>query len=436
MSLPDSNDVIKVLDEAKEMPLSGEQTKKFAGQPAQFANSPRWGSATKLVVALSVVAVSAFLLFRFLNLIGPLLLAFILAYLFYPIAEWSSRRIGLSWRSSVTILYVILLVLLIGSITLGGFTVVEQIQNLIRFLTNAIDELPNFISSITSHPLQIGPFSFDLSLLDPNNLGQQILGTVQPVLSQAGTSVVSVASGAASMIGWTFFILLVSYFTLAESGGFRLFSLSIPGYAEDVRKLGFQLGRIWNAFLRGQVTIVLMTIAIYTVMLGILGVKFYFGLALLAGLARFIPYVGPFITWTTYGLVSFFQGSTFFGISPLAYVWLVVGLSWITDFFMDNYVNPRLMSSALKVHPAAVMVSALVAFNLLGVIGVVLAAPVLATVKLILEYIFAKLFDRDPWEGMDTISSPPSILDSIGHVRELIEAFRKRVFKSHLVGPK
>jgi predicted PurR-regulated permease PerM len=424
------------LQSTEELIGGEEASARVYDDPGDSSHSPRWGAGTKLVVALSVVAIFAFLLFRFLNLIGPILLAFIIAYLFYPLAEWSHRRIGISWRAAVTILYLIFLILLIGSITLGGLTVVEQIQNLIHFLTKAIDSLPTTIANLAAHPIQIGPFSLDLALLDVNNLTQQILGVIQPVLSQAGSYVVSAASGAASLIGWSFFILLISYFILAESGGFRLISLSIPGHADDVHRLGAQLGQIWNAFLRGQVIIVLLTITIYTVMLGILGVKFYFGLALLAGLARFIPYVGPFIAWTTYGMVSYFQGSTIFGISPFAYVGLIVGSAWLTDVFMDNYVTPRLMSSALKVHPAAVMVSALMAFNLLGVIGVVLAAPVLATLKLFLNYIFAKLFDRDPWEGIESISPPLSLTQSLQLAQGRLQVFRERFLKFRLTGSK
>jgi predicted PurR-regulated permease PerM len=404
--------------------------------PQALPFSPRWSASTKLVVGLSLVALFAFLLFRFLNIVGPLILAFILAYLFYPAADWTTRRLKIPWRLTVSLLYLLLLLLVLGSMTYGGFTVVDQVQNLIGFLTNAVEDLPEFLAEITSQAIQIGPFVLDLSQLDVNDLTNRVLGVVQPLLTRAGSSVVSVASGAATLLGWIFFILLVSYFILVESGGFRLFSLSIPGYAEDMRRLGAQLSRIWNAFLRGQITIVLMTVGFYTVMLGALGMDFYFGLALLAGVARFVPYVGPFVTWTTYGLVAFFQGSTLFGISPLGYVGLVVGLAWLVDVVLDNYVTPRLMSNALRVHPAAVMVSALVAFNLLGVIGVVLAAPVLATVKLILDYLFAKLFDRDPWEGMATIAPPVPFPISRSQLSERFHAVREKLTRRRPTGVK
>ena len=405
--------------------------------PNMGPRSPRWGSTTKLIVGLSVVAISAFLLFRFLNIVGPLLLAFILAYLFYPLTDQLRRSLHISWRATATFIYIVLLILLLGSIAIGGLTVIEQLQNLIVFLQNAIKGLPSFITDVTSRPLMIGPFTLNLQLLDVNAVAQQILGVVQPLLSRAGSSVVSVATSAATFFGWMFFILLVSYFMLAESGGIpnRLFHLNLPGYDDDLQQLGRALNRIWNAFLRGQVTIVLLTILIYNILLGGLQVHYFFGLALLAGLARFIPYVGPFVAWTSYGLVAFFNGSTIFGLSPLGYAAVVVGVAWLTDLVLDNVVVPRLMSNALRVHPAAVMVSALIAFNLLGVIGVVLAAPVLATLKLFLDYFLAKLFDLDPWASMETIPAPTPLPSFLPRMRERYQQLRSKINRVSPVPP-
>ena len=407
-----------------EVPVSGEPS-----PPMVTSRSPRWGETTKLVVGLSLVAMGAFLLFRFLNIVGPLLLAFVMAYLFYPLVDVGRRKLGLSWRASVTIIYLILLILLLGSIAIGGLAVVEQIQSLIGFLQARVEDLPAFFADVTSHPVQFGPFTFDFRLIDINAIGEQILSSVQPILAQAGTSVVSVATGAATFIGWLFFVLLVSFFILAESGGFpnRLMNLRIPGHEDDVQRLGQELNRIWNAFLRGQITIVILTVVIYDILLGGLGLRFFFGLALLAGLARFVPYVGRFVAWTSYGLVALFNGSTLFGLDPIGYAALIVGVAWVTDLILDNFVVPRLMSKALRVHPAAVLVSALVAFNLLGVIGVILAAPVLATFKLILDYTVSKLFDIDPWANMQTLPAPYPFPELIPQVRERYEQLRQKI---------
>lgn len=425
-TLPPEDQLFDEESPKAQVPVSGGLTPDPEASP-----SPRWNATTKLVIGLLLAAICAFLLLRFMNFIGPLLLAFMLAYLFYPIAGRMRNVLHLPWRLAVTIIYIAMVVLVVGSIALGGLALVEQVKSLIDFLTSAVKGLPAFITDIVSRPIYIGPFSFNPQLLDVNAVVQQILSTVQPILSQAGSSVVTFASGAATAIGWMFFIMLISYFMLAESGGSpnRLINLKIPGHEADMRKLGTQLSRIWNSFLRGQIIIMVMTIAIYNVLLGSLGVHYFFGLSLVAGMARFIPYVGPFVAWTSYGLVSYFQGSTIFGLPPLGYVALVVGISWLMDLFLDNFVVPRLMSSALRVHPAAVMVSALIALNLLGVIGVIMAAPVLATIMLFLDYIFAKLFDEDPWKKLET-SPPPSVLPGfIPQLLRRIEELRKWINK-------
>jgi predicted PurR-regulated permease PerM len=362
-------------------------------------SSPKWSSTAKLVAALTFVAASLTILINFRSFVGPLLLSFIIAYLLHPAIEWISAHLKLPWRLTVNLVYFIFIIVLIGLMIWGGIALVEQIQSLIGFLQNAINDLPDLITTLTSKPFVIGPFEIGLGQLDLASLSDQILRAVEPLLSRVGTLVGTIATSAVSTIGWIFFVVLIAYFILGETGGVagQLINLQVPTYREDISRLGKELSRIWNAFLRGQLTIVSLEVVAIMFILGVLGVHYYFGLALLAGLARFVPFVGPAIAWATYGLVAYFQGTTFFGMDPMYYVILVVVSCWLTDMVMDNFVSPRLMANALRVHPAAVLVAALIAASWLGVIGVILAAPVLASLKLFTNYAFSKFFDQDPW---------------------------------------
>jgi predicted PurR-regulated permease PerM len=195
------------------------------------------------------------------------------------------------------------------------------------------------------------------------------------------------------------FVLLVSFFVLAESGGLRddILKVDLPGYSEDLRRFGQELARIWNAFLRGQIIIFFLTFAIYFVVLSILGVRYALGLALAAGFARFVPYVGPAMNWTALALVTFFQPFKLFGMDPLYYTLLVFLIALFIDQVFDNIVSPRIMADALRVHPAAVLVAAIISASLLGVLGVVIAAPMLATLQLFGQYTVRKMFDLNPW---------------------------------------
>lgn len=372
-------------------------------------SSPSWGTNTKLVVALTITVIFGALLVKFQFIIGPLLIALVFSYLFQPIADFFQRKLKLSWNASVAILYAVIVVLLLSLLTLGGVELVQQIQSLVTILQDAIQTLPSLIENISGQTYQFGPFKFDFNALDLKDLSSQVLGMVQPLLSQTGSLLGTVAGSAANFLGWTFFVILVSYFVLAESGGLRsrMISIDIPGYTEDLARLTRELGRVWNAFLRGQIIIFFLTVIIYSIVLGVLGVHYAISLAFIAGLARFVPYVGPAVNWIVLTLVTYFQTYKLFDLSPLDYTLLVLIIALLIDQIFDNIVSPRILSDALKVHPAAVLVAAIIAANLLGVLGVVVAAPILATVTLLWEYTMRKMLDLHPFPEEEIHHSPP-----------------------------
>ncbi|KAF0106054.1 MAG: hypothetical protein FD146_2837 [Anaerolineaceae bacterium] len=365
----------------------------------QTSPSPRWTSTTKLVISLTVVVIIGALVVRFQNVIIPVLMAFMVSYLLHPLAAWLNRKTRMSWRMAVNVIYLVIVLLLVAILTVGGVGLVQQIQNLITTIQTNIDQLPAFIESLSGKVYEIGPFTLDLSQSDWTSIGQQALGYIQPALGQLGGLVGTLAGSAASTVGWLAFIVLVSYFFLLESGGLRsrIIQFEIPDYADDMRRLGEELGRIWNAFLRGQIIIFVMMVITYTIVYSIIGVRYAFGLALVAGFANFLPYIGPAINWIVLGLVIFFQANNPFGLSPPAYAGTVIALTVIIDQVYASLVTPRIMAQALKVHPAFVLIAAIIAASLLGVVGVILAAPLLATLQLFGAYIFRKMMDKDPW---------------------------------------
>jgi predicted PurR-regulated permease PerM len=396
------------------------------------STSPSWGTNTKLVVALTVVVIIGALLVKFQFILTPLLIALVLAYLFQPLADLIQRKLHFSWNASVAVIYVLIIVLLLGLITLGGVGLVQQIQSLVTIVQNAITTLPQLIEKISSQVYQFGPFKLDLRSSDLSAISSQVLGMVQPVLSQTGTLVGEVAGGAANFLGWTLFVILVSYFVLAESGGLRdrIITVDIPNYTLDFERLFRELGRTWNAFLRGQIIIFFLAVTVYSVVLSVLGVRYAISLAFLAGLARFVPYVGPAVNWIVLVLVTFFQVYKLFGLSPFYYTLLVLVTALVIDQIFDNIISPRILSDALKVHPAAVLVAAIVAANLFGILGVVVAAPILATATLLWKYTMRKMLDLDPWPEAEQRQPPPPIgsrlIVSIRRLFRSLGLFRKK----------
>jgi predicted PurR-regulated permease PerM len=402
--------------------------------PESTNHSPPWGANVKLILGLTFVAIAAAFMIRFHNIIPPLLLTFVLTYLLHPLAARLNNATSLSWRMSVNLIFIVLVILLLAVSTLTGVALVQQFQSLINVVERFINQLPEMLLDLSTQVFILGPFQIDLSqYLSTANLesmAQELLGVVQPFLGQAGGLLGTLASGTVTILGWGFFVILVSYFILADMGQVpdRLVNIEIPGYGADIRRLARELGRIWNAFLRGQVILFTLTLLVYTIVLGILGIRYVLALALLAGFARFIPYVGPWVTWTVTILVAVFQRGNYFGLEPWAYAVLVVGIAIIVDQIFDNFISPRVLGQTLGVHPAAVLVAAIVAANLLGLVGVVLAAPVLATLILMGRYILRKMLDLDPWpqveENLPLVEYPWA--KWLRRIRALIKVVRQR----------
>ncbi len=365
--------------------------------------SPKWDSPTKVVIGMTLVGIVAGLLIKFQAIVTPIIVSIMLVYLLYPAANFLRTRLRLRWGLAVFIIYVGIFVLLLGLLTVLGLEMISQMESVIIAVSTSLDELPWLVREISTLTWRFGPFTVDWGALQLDFLSAQLIDALRPMLGRTGELLSALVGGAANTLGWALFVLFISYFILTDSGGLRnqILKVEMPGYQRDLGRMRMELVRIWNAFLRGQLVLIALATLIYLVLLNLLGLRFALGLALMAGSARFIPYAGPFISWTVLALVAYFQPDRPLGLSPLIYMGVILLCASLLDGFLDNYVLPRVMADVLKVHPAAVMVAAIIALELLGVLGVVIAAPILATTQLVGRYVVRKMFDLDPWEGLE-----------------------------------
>jgi predicted PurR-regulated permease PerM len=284
----------------------------------------------------------------------------------------------------------------------GGTSLVGFVQDAIANLNANIAAVASFLEEWSQRVIFIGPLKFTMPTLDAQFLSTELLSRLQPILTQAGT----LAGAVVTFVGSSLFnfglVYLLSFFLVSESNGSqaKLFDINLPGYEYDLRRMGREIANIWNAFIRGEFVVVGTAIVIYAILLGSFGLPYFFVLAIIAGLGRFVPYVGAWVGWIAFAVSAFLQTPTPFGLANWAYALLIVGIALVIDTLLDQVLTPRVMGNALEVHPAAIMISALLGAQLLGLIGVILAAPVIATLKLVSRYVLRKLMDQDPWEGL------------------------------------
>jgi predicted PurR-regulated permease PerM len=387
--------------------------------------SPRWGVFTKFLVSLILVVLFGALLVRFQQMIAPLVLAVILAYVLRPAVETISTRTGLSWSATAAIIYLLLLVVIITLLTVAGFALVQQVQGLYEAVLAITENPAGRLEEILSQPVRLGPFVFDLSrpfMIGPfgpfqaplsgewQPLLEQAFNAIQPALSRLGVVISTFASGTVETLGWLVFILVVSFYLLND---LRTLGVSIErvvpeGYEYDSRRLVNELGPIWNAFLRGQITLAIVMGIVVGVTMFLLNVRYAVVLGLLAGLLEFVPIIGPLIAGTVAVVVALFQPTNWFGLNPVTYAILVLIASFLLQQIENNFLVPRILGGSLNLHPVVILVGALIAANLAGIIGLLLSAPVLATLRLIGQYVYRKMFDLDPWPTPPARPRPPA----------------------------
>ena len=165
------------------------------------------------------------------------------------------------------------------------------------------------------------------------------------------------------------------------------------GYREDYRRITAQTGKIWSRYLRGQIILAIIVALITFVMLLILGVEGSLVLGLIAGVLTFIPYVGPTLSAVIIVVVSVFQASNVFGLTPLQFALLVGVVTMVVQQVSGNLLLPAVVGEALNMSPLTVLVSLIAGAAIAGVLGVILAAPVAATLKVVVGYVWRKLLD-------------------------------------------
>jgi len=370
---------------------------------SEQTRSPSWSTTTKLIIGLTLVALFAGIFLYYRSIISLMIVASIITYLFQPMVLYLTERTRMSWRLSATLIFLVFIILLIGLVAGAGLAIAQQLIGLVNFLQDFTEDLPQFAEDLTAYLEGFGVGD----LINLNDLANRLLGIIQPLLGQAGSIVGSIATGAATGIGRTFFVVLVSYFMLSESRRVGSFSIvQIPQYDYDFRRMSRQLRLVWDSFFRGQIIIFVMIFFVYLLVFSTLGVRYSVALAALTGLAVFIPYVGIWVTVIVLVLVTLFQPENYFGMLNWQYAAMILAITLVINFTFDNYITPRFFGRTLDIHPAAVLVAALFMASLLGLIGIFLAAPVVATIKLVGIYVFRKMVDLNPWPDPEEDNKP------------------------------
>jgi len=373
-------------------------------EPAQ--HSPPWSVATKVLVATFGLLLIALVIWQFQTLIRPLVIAAILAYLVNPLVTLLMQRSNLSRGTAVLVVYLGGLLLVIGAAVALGFVAFDQFSRLLDLLPNSMAELVNLVDAQFDRWLArvSALINYDLtqvaSVFDLRELTQQALALIQPTLSRSGSLAAQLAQATINTVSTGLLIFFISFYLSKDAPQFGQSISDLaqqPGYRRDAERLMREFGRIWDAYLRGQVILGLVIGVVVAVCLSVLGVNNALGLGVLSGVLEFLPIIGPLIGTGAAVLVALFQPENYLGLSTVNLAIAVLVVMILIQQLENNLLVPRIVGDALDLHPLVVMVTVIMGASLAGILGAVLAAPVTASIKLLGAYAWRKLLDLPPF---------------------------------------
>lgn len=365
--------------------------------------SPPWNRTTKVVVVIAALLFLLILAWRFQSILGQFITAAILAYLMNPLIGFINKRTPLNRGLSTVIIYLLLVIVLAGGLVAVGVAAYQQGVNLLNRAPVFIEETILLVQDWTANTereITLGTLVIPLAPVDWQAVLDQAMNLAEPVLSQGTVYARQFASSTLQFVTTLVFVFIISAYLaneIPQLGGY-VNRLAYPaGYQQDAERLMRDFGSIWNSYLRGQVILGLVIFSMVSIALSILGVQNALGLGVVAGLLEFVPTLGPVVSAIIAMTVAFFQPANYLGLESWQLALAVLAAMIIIQQIENNFLVPRIVGNALDLHPVLVLVGVLVGASLAGVLGAILAAPILASVKLLGVYGWRKLFDLNPF---------------------------------------
>lgn len=333
---------------------------------------------------LSIVAVIAacWLLIRIWQIILLLVIALVLAGTLSPILAWLEKhRIKRPFGLGIVLLGLIAAVIGLGALV---------IPSLASQLTAAVNSVPQLRNELADTLARVPGFaSTAQTIREAEPLG---------LWTTVGASILTYAAVAAQSIFYAIMAVVLAFYLLADHErvqGF-LFALLPRRYHLRSARVLLDMETIVGGYVRGQLLTSVLIAAFTFVVLAALGVPNALALAVIAGFADLIPLVGPILAVAPPVLVALTRGPV---VAIIALVLLV-----LYNQVENHILIPRVYGQTMRLSPVAVIVSLLIGGALLGVVGALLALPIAAGIRVLVEDMRIELPGEQPGEEAERVT--------------------------------
>jgi predicted PurR-regulated permease PerM len=260
-----------------------------------------------------------------------------------------------------------------------------------------------FLNAISEDAtVEVSGFSFEV-----RELVRQITAALTDFATSVATQSVSFVLDAAKVLLLVVFTFVIGFYLTRDANLVVdwLRGLTPPDYRSDVEALMIEINGVWSAFFRGQLLLSVIVTIILTILCAILGLPRPLLLGVWGGLLEFLPSIGHTIWGVTVVVIALVAGSTYLPLPNALFALVVFGAYVAFAQFDLNFLIPNIIGRHVRLHPVIIILGVILGASIGGFLGVALAAPTIASLRVIMRYIYANLFDLDPFPMV----GPPSL---------------------------
>ena len=352
----------------------------------------QWSTQTKLFVMVLLIISSILFLFYFYELITPLIISVLLAYVLHPLVAGLENRTPINHKWSVFLVYIAFIAVIAVIPAVVTPIIINQVESADIEVHNIIDGIGEFLN-------ETEVFGFHIFQGAAENLQDSFSQNLDP-----GQLFESIQALTENVI-WVFIVMIMIYYMLLDWEKVRLwvfYQLPKPYHVDGLR-LYQQLRDIWKIFLRGQLLTMFLLGTISGIAAAILGIPGAIIIGLAAVVLAVIPSVGSSFMVFVAAVVAFFSQSSTFTLSEFWYVAITISVFTGIHLFDNYWLRPRILGRGLDLHPGVVLFAVIGALTLGGVLLVLIIVPLISSVGVILRYVRCKLIDENPWKAQEEV---------------------------------
>lgn len=346
------------------------------------------GNTRLLLYSVSIITGLFFLtwgLYEAKNVLAPLITATVLALVILPMAKWMEKRLtrGVGSLISTLVLFIVSLIF-IAALLYQTKVFADNWPEIRETMKPKIDQWTTFVTDNTV----LVEGDIDMSGIVPLSGDESSEGT--PIFSMFGQS--------AGYLGTYLLTFIYVFFILNYRHRFRTFLLRLftDEKGDEVNQIVYESASIVHQYLIGKLILIGLLAVAYSVGLGFTGVSNFLLVSIMAAVLTLIPYLGNVIG---------FVFAMVFGYLTSGEMGVLIGIliTFTVAQFLESYVlQPYVVGQKVDVHPFIVILAVIAGSALWGIIGMILAIPVMGIITILFLHIpalepFGYLFsNREP----------------------------------------